>query len=59
MRCPGFANKHHVQGTFVLLPVGTVYHGTPKQYWIGTVLYNHSRASRHNRQKERAIHPHA
>ena len=38
MRCSRFANEHHVQGTFVLLPVGTLYHGTPKHDAVGKVL---------------------
>jgi len=38
MRCPGLPNEHHVQGTFMLLPVGTIYHGTPKHDCVGKVL---------------------
>jgi hypothetical protein len=30
MRCSGLANEHRVHGTFVLFPVGTLDHGTPK-----------------------------
>src|SRR5260221_2827901 len=30
IRCSCLANEHCVQETFVLLPVGTVYHGTPE-----------------------------
>jgi len=40
MRCFGFANEHHVQSTLVLLPVGTVYHGTGKHYFVGYVHTN-------------------
>src|SRR5215467_3159607 len=44
-------------GTFVLLPVGTIYHGTPKHDAVGKVLGTHSRTRGSNRQGERAIHP--
>ena len=38
MRCSCLPNEHQVQDTFVLLPVGTVYHGTPKHDSVGKVL---------------------
>lgn len=37
MRCSRLANEHQVQSTFVLLPVGTVYHGTGKHDFVGKV----------------------
>jgi hypothetical protein len=38
MRYSRFPNEHHVQNTLLLLPVGTLYHGTPKQHAVGKVL---------------------
>src|SRR5258708_30057750 len=49
--------EHHVQSTFVLFPVGTVYHGTPETRfsWQGaTNLFSHKDKKR---QSEHAIHP--
>jgi hypothetical protein len=34
---PLLAHGTPVQDALLLLPVGTPYHGTPKQYWIGKV----------------------
>ncbi len=33
----GSSGAHLVQETVLLLPVGTIYHGTGKQYWVGKV----------------------
>jgi hypothetical protein len=48
-----------IQGTFVLFPVGTLYHGTPKHDCAGKVLQHLARTSEHNQQREMAMHPHA
>jgi hypothetical protein len=56
MRCSRFANEHHVQSTFVLLPVGTIDHGTPKHDSIGKVLVD-SIAHQLLACGRRAIHP--
>lgn len=57
MRCSRLANEHHVHGTLLLLPVGTVYHGTPKQHSIGKVL-THSIAHGVLACGRRGLHPH-
>jgi hypothetical protein len=47
MRCSGCANEHRVQGTFVLFPVGTLYHGTPETRlsWQGAIEpFSHKQA---------------
>src|SRR5262249_20332129 len=31
--CSGCAHEHRVHGTFVLVPVGTLEHGTPETRW--------------------------
>src|SRR5258707_3967790 len=36
------ARQHHVQETLLLLPVGPLHHGTPKQDSVGKVLQNSS-----------------
>src|SRR5215831_6092470 len=41
----------------MLLPVGPIYHGTPKHDEVVKVLHRYSRAGAENRQGESAIHP--
>jgi hypothetical protein len=44
------AMQHHVQETVMLLPVGPLYHGTPKHDSVGKVLENYSHLCARNRQ---------
>jgi hypothetical protein len=37
LKQPDSSAAHPVQSTLVLLPVGTIYHGTPKHYSVGEV----------------------
>ena len=55
--CISLAVQHRDNGTVMLLPVGPIDHGTPKQDGVVTVLPLHSRIGARNRQSERAIHP--
>src|SRR5258707_11231040 len=48
---------HRDIGTVMLVPVGPLYHGTPKQDGVVKVLPIYSHAGGRNRQAERASHP--
>jgi hypothetical protein len=57
MRCSRFANEHHVQDTLMLVPVGTMYHGTPKRHVVGKG-HTHSVAHRVLACGRDGFHPH-
>src|SRR5258707_12707485 len=54
------SGAHHVQGTFVLLPAGTLDRGTRKQDGVGEVecaLQHHSHTGAQKRQADRPFLP--
>jgi hypothetical protein len=49
--------QHHDMGTVLLVPVGPLSHGTPKQDGGVKMLQHYAHTGARNRQGERAMHP--